>query len=341
MAPDEWKTLDSPAFLKRAGETTLAWKPLKSGGESFEIPPQAHGLIRVTWKAIKVGRSSIGIGLRVDDGENKIAQRFEVPVDFIRPVWLCKEGDYYMNEIDVGRLNAGEERTAKFLCCSTTREKFTITPAPPINDPCILYGTPQPLTGKEIQALPKAPNGDPVLFAYRVTITLRERAGDKRLDIGPFHRAIVYKSDVSADLKVDGFVNGTIAGEVTLVDAEGKDFVDLGLVLPTEPKPVTFTLQARDPQLQLTVDEERTVDFLKVEQLDGKEGKPSGNGKTWQVRIKFRTDSLFRGPVPNPNHAGYTTAAQCSVVFNVSRPGTASAPARRLFVPMRGTVRGY
>lgn len=341
VAPDEWKGLDSQAFLKRAAEPTLKWQTLKLGGESFTIPPQSHGLIRVTWKAIKVGASSIGIGLSVDDGERKLTQRFAVPVNFVAPVWFCAEGNLNVKSLDLGRLKPGSEGTAKLLCCSTTRKKFTLTPAPLSDDPRIVYGTPQPLTSEEIQALPKTGDGDPVLSAYRVKITVRERAGDKRFDIGPFHRSIVYKSDVYAGHIVTTFIDGTVEGEVALAASEGKDFVDLGLVIPTEPKPVTFTLESRDPQLRLTLDEERSIDFLNIELLDGKEGKSAEKGKRWRVRVVFRTDALFRGPIPNPNNPGYVTAMQCSVVFFVSRPGTEASPALRLFVPVRGTIRGY
>ncbi len=341
VAPDEWKELDSPAFLKRADEPALAWQTLKRGGESFTIPPLSHGLIRVTWKAFRVGTSKIGITLQVEDGESNLAQRFTVPVNFVDSVWFCAEGKIDVKTIDLGHLKPGAEGTAKFLCCSTTRKRFSLYPAPPSDDPCIVYGTPQPLTREEVQALPRIEGADPVISGYRVTIKVRERAGGKRLDIGPFHRAIVYKSDVYPNQKVNTFVDGTVEGEVGLAASEGKDYVDLGLIIPTAPKPVTFTLESHDPQLRLKLDEQRSVDFLNVELLDGEEGKPAGKGKKWRVRVAFRTDSLFSGPIPNPNNTPYVTAGQCSVVFFVTRPGTTASPPLRLFVPVRGTVRGY
>jgi hypothetical protein len=341
LAPDDWKKLDAKEFLKRADEPTLDWKTLKSGGESLVVPPVANGLIRVKWKALKVGSSSIGISLSVEDGQQAISQRFEVPVKFIEPVILCAESDLKEREADVGHLKRGAEQTAKLLCYSTTRKKFTIAPVQAGGDPCIQCGAPQLLTQEEVQALPKAPDGDPVLSAYRVKITVKERTNGKQLDIGPFYQVITFTTDVSSDLKVNAAVKGTVDGEIGLADAEGKDFVDLGLVIPSKPQPVTFTLRSRDPEMQLTLDEKRTVDFLQVELPDGKEGKLDGNERKWQVRAMLRTDTMFRGPIPNPNSAGYTTAVDCSVVFLLSRSGKTDSPPRRLLIPVRGTVRVY
>jgi hypothetical protein len=341
ITPDEWKELDSPAFLSHATEPALAWQILEQGGKFVVIPPRSHGLIRVGWKAIKVGPSSIGIVLRVNGGGREITQRLETPVEFVAPAYFCSADDPTATEIDLGRLKPGEERTAHFLCCSTTREKFTLTPAPPNNDPCILYGTPEPLTPKEMQALTQKYGTAHLRGGYHVKVTLREQAGDHRLDIGPFHRRIVYKTDVYPEHQVTTHVNGTVEGEVWLASSDGKDFIDFGTIIPTNPKPTTFTLETRDPQLQLTVDDERTLPHFKVELLDGKDGKPTDQGKRWQVRVKFRTDALFRGEFPNPDRRGYDSADLCSLVFLLSRPGQTTSIERRFLGPTRGKVRSY
>jgi hypothetical protein len=99
-------------------------------------------------------------------------------------------------------------------------------------------------------------------------------------------------------------------------------------------------VESRDPQLELTVDEKRTLEFLRAEMLDGKEGKAAGDGRRWRVQVRMRKDALFRGDFPKPR-PGYDTAVACSVVFVVGRPGAAGAPVRRLYVPVRGTVKRF
>ncbi len=341
VTPDEWKGLDSQSFLERATEPTLPWQKLEQGGQPFSVPPRSHGMIRVTWRAFRLGKSAIGIDLRVNDGEKEVSQKVQTPVNFVEPVLICSEDDPKATEIDVGRLKAGEERTANFVCYSTTRDEFALTPAPPSKDSCVLYGTPQPLTSEELQALAQKSGAAQVRAGFRVKVTVREQADGHRLDIGPFHRRIVYKTDVYSEHQVTAFVNGTVEGEVMLMDSEGNDYLDFGMIIPNDPKLVTFTLESGDAQLQLSVDEEQTIPFLKIEMLDGKTGKPVEKGKRWRVRAVFRTDALFRGEFPNPTRPGYDSADLCSIVFLVSRPGKAASLQRRLFIPVRGNVRIY
>jgi hypothetical protein len=336
VAPDGWEGLDAQAFRKRAAESALVWQPLEPGGEGLTLPPRGQGLVRLKWQTPAVGDHRFWVHFRVDDGEDRGRRRVEVPVHLIEPVTLRAEDDPRETEIDVGRLEAGEERTARWLCWSGTRDKFTLTPAPTGN-PHLLCGVPQPLTPQEMQAL-SAKVGTTVRAGYRLTVTVRERAADTRLDMGPFRRRVVWKTDLAPDHRVSTHVNGTVRGEVSLRE---HDFIDLGTFLPTNPKPLIFTLESHDAQLRLTVDEENTLAFLQVELLDGEEGCVSGSDKTWRVRARFRTDSLFRGPIPNRDRPGYDTAEVCSVVFLVSRPGQTGRPARRLLVPVRGTARPF
>jgi hypothetical protein len=340
VIPEEWNGLASEAFLKHSTEATLAWQSLERGGNFFVIPPQSEGLIRVAWKAIKVGPSSIGIVLRVGQRGKEITQNLAARVNFVAPAFFCSADDPNATEIDVGRLKAGEERTAHFLCCSTTRESFTLTPAPN-SDPCIAYGTPQPLTPEELQALSQKSGALQVRAGYHVRVTVREQVGDHRLDIGPFHLSIVYKTDVHADHQVKTHVNGAVEGELSLADSGGKDPIDLGMITPSEPKPTTFTVESRDPQVQLTIDKEKTLPFLKLELLDGKEGETVDQGKRWRVSVVFWKEALFRGEFPDPSRPGYDSADMSSIVFLISRPGQPAARERRFLVPVKGNVSLY
>ncbi len=338
VAPQSWQGLDAEDLRKRAADPALTWQALEEGREGITVPPGAVGLVRLTWKANVVGSHVFWVHLRLDQGEERGQLRLEVPVHFIEPVSVWAEDTLTSREADVGPLSAGEERTARLLLCSPTRDRFTLTPVP-TGDPHVRCGAPQPLTREELQSL-SGRAGTAVRAGYRVTVTVRERADDTRLDLGPFRRAVVLRTNVFPGHEVRTHVTGTVRGEVGLVSPENKDFVDLGTLSTRPPNPVVFTLESRDPQLELTVDEARTLKFLKTELLDGKEGKAAGDGKRWRVSVRFRTDSLFRGEFPQPLHPPYDTAVACSVVFVVARPGTAGAPIRRLYVPVRGTVKG-
>jgi hypothetical protein len=337
VAPAAWHELDSQQLVTRSGDPALAWQKLEKDGEGFTVPPRASGLLRLGWKTTQLGHHRFWAGLLVDDGGEPGYQRVEVPVHFVEPVRIRTEDDPNRTEIDVGRIGAGEERTARFLCFSLTRDKFTLTPSPAAADPCVSYGTPQPLTGEELEALSHKQDAA-VRAACRVTVTVRERAGAARLDLGPFRRPLAWKTEVDTGFQVSAHVSGTVQGEVALAAPGDGAFVDLGTVSATDPKPLVCTLEGRDPQLELSVDGEKTVDFLKVELLDGKEGSAAGSGKRWRVRVLFRADSLFRGKFPERDRPGYDSPDLCSLVFIVARPGPGDQPVRRLFVPVRGNV---
>jgi hypothetical protein len=340
VAPAAWGDPDAAELRKRAADPALAWQKLEQGGGGLTVPVGGVGLLRLTVKTEKVGDHIFGVELGVDDGEGRGRQRLQVYVHTDPSVRVGTEDDPGRPETDVGRLSAGDERTARFLCYSTTRDRFQLTPAPPAGDPCIRYGTPRPLTAEELRAL-SAKAGTAVRAGYRVAVTVRERADQARLDIGPFRRKVVWKTDVYPGHEVSAHVSGTVRGEVALAAPEDKAFIDLGTVSAPHPKPVTFTLESRDPQLQLAVDEKGTLDFLQVDLLDGKDGTATAGGKSWQVRVVFRAGAPFMGQFPHPDRAEYDSPAACCIAFLLSRPGSDGAPARRLLVPVRGTVRSY
>jgi hypothetical protein len=339
VAPESWKEQDAEGLHRKAADPALAWHALEEGGEGITVPPGAAGLVRMTWKATVVGKHDFWVHLRLEHGEETGRQRLEVPVHFVEPVTVWAEDNLSSREADVGPLKAGEERTARLLCCSATRDRFTLTPVP-TGDPLVGLGSPQPLTPEELRSL-SGQAGTAVRVGYRVAVTVRERADDARLDIGPFRRQVALRTDVFPGHEVRTYVTGTVRGEVWLASARDKDYVDLGSISTDAPKPVEFTVAGHDPGLELTVDAKKTLDFLRAELLDGKEGKTAGDGRQWRVRVLFRKDSLFRGEFPRPLQPRYDSAVACSVVFLVGGRGPAGAPVRRLYVPVRGTVKAF
>jgi hypothetical protein len=344
LAPQEWKALDLQEIHKRAADPSLPWQSVAPLGAAITVPPQSVGLFRLTWKTNVVGTRIFWADFLLDDGEDRGRRRVEVPVNLVEIVRLRPEDRGNEKEFDLDSLKPGEERTARFVCYSVTRDRFALTPSPVAEDSCINYGPPHALSRAELQGLSDK-IGSPVKSGYRVSVTVREHAGERRLDIGPFHRRVAWKTDVIPDHRVTTFLNGTVRGEVSLAAPEDKPFVDLGTILPTEKWSEVFTLQSPDPRIQLSVDEERTLAFLRVELLDGRGGETTRDGKSWRVRLTFRSDSLFRGPFPHVDRPGFDSAVVCSIVFRIKRAGkesnVADQSARRVLIPVRGNVRAY
>jgi hypothetical protein len=337
VVPEAWNSLDAQELVSRSADPALAWQALEQGGAGLTVPPRAVGLVRLKWKATAQGPQRFWAGLWVEGDAGRGNQRVEVLVEFVEPVRIRAAEQPKSAEVDVGRLDAGDQRTAWFLCYSTTRESFTLTPTPPSDDPLVRCSVPQPLTREELRSLSDSA-GNPVRAGYRLSVTVRERAGDTRLDLGPFHRLVAWRTDVFPGHEVSTHVNGIVLGEVSLAEPKGQTSVDLGTISPRDPRPVIFTLESRDPKLQLSVDEDKTLDFLQAELLEGKEGTTTGSSKTWRVRVQYRADAAFRGKFPNPANPSYDSAVVCSIVFLVARPEATGKPALRLFVPVHGTI---
>lgn len=336
VAPESWQQLDAKEIRRRADDKNLKWQEAIRGGASIELPPKAVALARLSWKAEMEGDHAFRADVRVNDGQGDAFQRMEVLARLIEPVRVRVDGALDKKEVDIGRLNPGGERKVSLLCYSPTREKFTLTADPPEDDPCVVYGDPQLVPKEELKELTKKA-GIAVRSAYRVPVTVREQAGGKRLDLGTIRRRLLWKTNVFPGHKAGTYVNGFVMGEVSLVDPQGRTFIDMGEFQPRkDPPPIEIQLRSSDPRIELSLDRDKTIEFLTVDLLDGKEGKPSDGGKVWRVRVGFSTDTSFRGLFPNPERPNFDTAVRCSIVFIVSRPGS---PPRRLFIPVRGDAK--
>jgi hypothetical protein len=341
LTPESWKKLDPQERQKRADDAALKWDTLEQDSQGFTVPARAAGLLRLAWKGKEVGDHRYAARFWIDDDGRRLNQTVEVPVHVVPPVYIRAENNRRRALVDVGVLKSGEERTARFLCFSTTRSSFSLTSAPPLPDTCLSYERAEPLTEGELKALDEQV-GAPVRSGFRVEVKVHERVGDAQLDLGPFRRQVVWNTDVALGHQVSGIVAGSATGEVRLTGTNGKAFVDLGNVSPQNSAPVELTLESTDPQIELRLDEKHTLDILSVELVDGKSGKEAQEKKTWRIRVAFRKESAFHGKFPTQNRAGYDNDVACSVVFHVSRRAVpkdaAAVPLRRLYVPVHGVV---
>src|SRR5262249_43054983 len=217
------------------------------------------------------------------------------------------------------------------------REKFTVKSQPSKPDPCIIYGEPTPLTAAELDKLSKKQSRK-ALSGYRVAITVRERSGDHQLDIGPFRREVVWESNAGKE-PCPVHVQGVVRGEVNAFVAGNPDTprLHMGIVNPAGTQQFKIRLETVNPQVEVTLDD-RTTNFLKVDVVDGKEGKKEifGDGstrKTWTVYVSIRPDANYFGPFPDLEKPGYES---CAVVFKITHAGATNEQPRRLKVPVAG-----
>jgi hypothetical protein len=337
VAPAEWQSLDDADLAKRVEDKSLQWEELQKDGSGFTIPPHGVGWIRLSWKSDKgPGDQQFSADVWLYDQESGLGHTLTVPVSFVEPVRVRAEDNADIPDAYAGRMNAGEHGEAHFLLFSSTRNKFTLEPDPPKKDPLTTYGEPVPLTAKELKDFGLA-HARTYLSGYRVAVTVHERAGDAQLDIGPFRRPVVWKSDASK-VPIEAHVQGIVLGEVVVASGEKNDpRVQMGAINPRRPAPLEFVLESDNPTVELTLDKDRTADFLKVETPDGTAGKLVGaTTKSWTVTITFDPQSEFRGRFPDRERPGYESTG---VVFKITHAGAKKEQERRIKVLVSGQVR--
>jgi hypothetical protein len=341
IMPEDWKDLKTEELAERAEEPALNWKQMELDGPGFEVPAGAAGWVRVNWPANagELGAKLYKAELWMQKPDRGAPMTLEVPVTFVLPVIVREatkmEDDVYKDII----LDTGDQRMVDFIVFSHTRAHFKLTPAPTREDPCIVYHEPTALPKERLEQLTLAQAGKPVKVGYHVRLTIHEHVGDRQLDLGAFRRTVAWTSEVAPALPIEGKLRGIVLGEVRGPPSwyEAKQFpgINFETVRPDgrDEKEVVLESRDPDPSLQLTLD--RTVDFLDVKLA---EGKDSEGRKTWTVSAKFKKDSPFRGPFPDPPRVKYE---DCAVVFLVTHKGVqGEEPKRRIRIPVRGTVQG-
>jgi hypothetical protein len=328
VAPNEWKALPEAELVKRAEDPSLQWTPLDKDSKGFDIPGKAIGWVRLGWKADKSGDERFKADLWYYSEDDGRGYSLEIPVSFVEAVRIRWADDLDKVDPYVGRLGPGDQKDARLLIWSSTRESFTLEAAPPRTDPCLSYGEPKKLTAEELKLLER--DNRKALSGYQVAITVRERAGDQQLDLGPFRREVRWKTNAAKD-PIRAHVQGIVLGEVTAFVSGSPDEprLDMGVIRATKPRIFTVRLETDNPKVELTRDG-ATCDFLKVDLVEEK-----GAGKTWNVSVSFRPDSGFRGRFPDPEKPGYEA---CAVVFRITHEGEPNEAPRRIKVLVRGQV---
>ena len=341
LTPPEWSSLPSDELTKKAEDPSLKWTRLEKDEDGFSIPARAEGLVRVGWKDDKIGNVAFSAELWVFEPRSGVTFTLNVGVMFIEPVKICWAEEPSKVVANVGKLNPGDHRDVQFMIWSCTRKKFSIEDAVLQADPCIKVGAAEPLSAKELETLPKQQEGK-ALCGYRVPVTVNERVGDSQLDIGPFRRNIAWKTDASAQ-PVRGAVYGSVTGEVSAFIAGKPDYprLEMDRIDPDNPVIHTINIESVNPHVELTLDE-KSCDILNAKLVEGAKGKDvtlsdGSVRRTWTVQVTYRPDSGFRGPFPDKDRAGYTSA-DCLIVFKIAHAGVKKEQPRRIRIPVAGQV---
>jgi hypothetical protein len=327
VLPEGLRGLKPNELDVRAQDMHLDWHALEPGDSNgVTVTAHAAGGVRLGWmnKEQRSGPQALTAEL-VTESRQTTGEPIELRVEvaFFDPVMVGLEDNLKDvlepprdGELSVGTLLAGDARTVNLLCLSFTRTAFSVKPEP-TDDPCVACAAPQKLAEEQCKKLSEQIS-IPILCAYRVPVTVRERTEDgKLLDLGRFRRHLKFTSD-AAPQAVDAVIGGTVRGDITVGSGNERDLVLLGSFERSEGKTKEVSLTTERAALDLEV--ESKPEFLTVEL---REEKGLGLlGKTWTLAVTVPPDSLS-GPVPPHSY----------IVLK-----TKGGKARRIFIPVTGNA---
>jgi hypothetical protein len=171
--------------------------------------------------------------------------------------------------------------------------------------PFVSVGPPVRVPEGELADIPNVigRRGVRIEAAYRMTVTVAPRVGDKRVDLGPLERDIHVST---ADARKTVRVRGTVRGDIWL-DEKQSEFA-LGTYNSSDGKSRSFTVLTKQPNAELVqIPDPATPDFLKVvvekQPSDGDRGyyrlkltvpPGKGPGGAWNGLIALE----LKGPQP-------------------------------------------
>jgi hypothetical protein len=303
VLPEELKNLKPEELDARAQDPALSWQVLDpNDNKGLTVPAHAAGGVRLHWqkKERAFGPQVISADLETESRKtlgHTITLRASLA--FVDPVMVgsedvLKEAPKEGKEVEVsfGTLLAGDVKTVNLLCWSFTRPAFTLKSEPP-DYPCVSCGAPQKLSADECKKVGEA-IPTPILCAYRVPVTVRERTADGRqLDLGRFRRHVKFTTDAIQETG-DTTISGVVRGDITVGTDKERDLVLLGSFERSQGTTKDVTLTTERAGLNLEV--ESKPEFLTAE-LREEQGLGL-LGKTWTLSVTVPPDTTLSGPVP-------------------------------------------
>jgi hypothetical protein len=306
---------------------TLESEEVKEGAKSFSVPPKRAGWVRVGWKEQERGAKILSADLRTTCSVGSAPPvRLQVGAIFADPISVWPE----KKEVAVEAIDIGQDstRTAWFTVYSSTRPAFTLEPEPESEQkrkhPFVTCGQPVRLTAKECQEFERECK-HAVRCAYRVPVSVRERADGRQHDLGPFHTAVALKTDAQDD-EVGLIVTGSVRGIVTVLSGESdssQDRISLGVFPRSIGVNKTVTVEAAQGVDDVVL--ESVPAFLKAE-LKPQQEKSRDGRKRWSLTVSIAANALS-GPFGRPEDAA---RGDSSIYLK--------AQGRRVRIPVSGTA---
>jgi hypothetical protein len=304
-------------------EPARGWKVLEEK-PGFEVPAGASGWIRVDWdNTKKVGKDTFTAAIWTS-----AAQSHSPLIQLHVPVMLVPAVGLKQREFDVGAIGGDKPHSDLQTCVAltSTRKAFKLEVAKE-NDPFVDFGKPVPLTPEQCHKASEGFNSR-IKAGYLVPFSVRERLEDGRqLDLGPFHLKAFLKPDVSEDL-VGISITGIVKGDVSVVSANGRDRISMGVFDATLGESTDATLESRNLDLELAVD--TAPGFLKVEL--SKEPRVLAGIKSWNITVKVPSRAAA-GEFPRDDNQAYRDSA---IYLKILDPKTPNENARRIRIPVSG-----
>ena len=262
-------------------EQRRRWQPLTETHTAM-VPPEVAGVVRLGWKAKKLGPDRMAASLWSQAQANEATRSFTslaVDIMFVPPLLIMPPNQ------TVPDLEPGDERLVEFNCWSPTHDHFKLEVKEAEGDPHFACRW-EPLTkgertrlGEEQEAAGR-PKTD-ISYGYRVTVTIHEEQNGKHLDMGPFHRILLLKNDL--DFDVNAAISGMVRGDVRLGTPDEHDRIELGYFPTDEGTSRTVPLESSRSGLELEIDS-KEPSYLHV-QLLGAGKVLSEGGKLWELTV--------------------------------------------------------
>jgi hypothetical protein len=330
LLPDDLAKLEASELDARAADSQLRWQTLGLNDQqtALTVPAHAAGGVRLTWKNKE--RKNGGTQMRATlatDARSAAGGSFDLELElaFVDPVMVNPEDSVKeaTGDIEVSLrepLVAGDVRTINLLCWSATRDDFGVTPEPTGN-PCLNVGRPEKLSAAECEAIRKR-DMRPVLCAYRVVVTVRERTDDgkQQLDLGRFRRKLKFDSDVSAEPAAIT-IAGLVHGDIRVGHDKDRDVVALGSFRQDVGTSKEIQLTTEQGNIELEV--ESVPDFLKAELHEEKGLGPLG--KTWTLAVTVPPGSTS-GVIPQHTYLVLKTKGERLRRLQIPVTGNAYVP---------------
>jgi len=290
--------------------------------ESIQIPAGTVGWVQLKWDGARQAPSPMTIlSAEVWMGQKTTSPvKLAVGVRYMAPFQIAsadqtqKLGEHHPVELPLLR---------SILCWSSTRDALKLEPkllsvrGKSETDPFVV-GKPVPLSRQECEKLEKEftdlNDYSRVRCAYRIPVTIREKAEDGTLlDIGPFRRLVSVKlADADHEVKVQ--LDGVIQGDVYVGGSEDSARVNFNAFDHRTGSTKTVRVWSETPGLKLELDSARTAPFLEV-QLPEPEKEPGGK-QVWLMHVKVGPNRVS-GKFPRDDDPTYR---DCAIYLRNSGP---------------------